>query len=108
MARIGFSQRRTVSYLYAWTMLLAGLAVALRLLPYHRNGHYSALWIAVLSLLGLLALAASVYLIYVLEIFKFKGIRAAELRDVDPQTSEHEIEEQVSRDIETGDFERVR
>jgi UDP-GlcNAc:undecaprenyl-phosphate/decaprenyl-phosphate GlcNAc-1-phosphate transferase len=108
MARIGFSQRRTVAYLYIWTLLLAGLAVALRLVPYHRHGHYSALWIAVLAVFGLLALAASVYLIYVLEIFKFKGIRASELRDADPDTSEHDIDAQVSRDIETGDFERVR
>ncbi len=108
MARIGFSQRRTVAYLYIWTLLLAGLAVALRLVPYHRHGHYSAVWIAVLAVFGLLALAASVYLIYVLEIFKFKGIRATELRDVDPDTSEHDIDAQVSRDIETGDFERVR
>jgi UDP-GlcNAc:undecaprenyl-phosphate/decaprenyl-phosphate GlcNAc-1-phosphate transferase len=108
MARIGFSQRRTVAYLYVWTLLLAGLAVALRVVPYHRHGHYSALWIAVLAIFGLLALAASVYLIYVLEIFKFKGIRATELRRVDPRTSEDEIDVQVSRDIETGDFERVR
>jgi UDP-GlcNAc:undecaprenyl-phosphate GlcNAc-1-phosphate transferase len=108
MARIGFSQRRTVAYLYIWTLLLAGLAVALRLVPYHRHRHYSALWIAVLAVFGLLALAASVYLIYVLEIFKFKGIRASELRDADPDTSEHDIDAQVSRDIETGDFERVR
>jgi UDP-GlcNAc:undecaprenyl-phosphate GlcNAc-1-phosphate transferase len=108
MARIGFSQRRTVAYLYVWTLLLAGLAVALRVVPYHRHGHYSALWIAVLAIFGLLALAASVYLIYVLEIFKFKGIRATELRRVDPRTTQDEIDVQVSRDIETGDFERVR
>jgi UDP-GlcNAc:undecaprenyl-phosphate GlcNAc-1-phosphate transferase len=108
MARIGFSQRRTVAYLYAWTLLLAGLAVALRLLPYHRHGHFSIGWTAVLAGFGLLALAASVYLIYVLEIFKFKRIRATELRSSDPDTSEHEIDVQVRRDIETGDFERVR
>ena len=32
--RIGFSQRRTVLYLYAWTITMAGLAVALRFIPY--------------------------------------------------------------------------
>ena len=36
--RIGFSQRRTVLYLYAWTSLSAGLAVALRFVPYSDNG----------------------------------------------------------------------
>ena len=32
--RLGFSQRRTVLYLYAWTLTMAGLAVALRFIPY--------------------------------------------------------------------------
>ena len=30
MANIGFSQRRTLAYLYGWTLILAGLALALR------------------------------------------------------------------------------
>ena len=32
--RIGFSTRRTVLYLYAWPLSLAGLPVALRFVPY--------------------------------------------------------------------------
>ena len=35
--RIGFSQRRTVLYLYAWTLLMAGDAIALRFIPYSEN-----------------------------------------------------------------------
>jgi UDP-GlcNAc:undecaprenyl-phosphate GlcNAc-1-phosphate transferase len=108
MARIGFSQRKTVSYLYAWTVLLAGLAVALRLLPYHRHGQYSTLWIAVLIVLALICLAASIYLVFVLEIFKFKRLRSQELRSSDPDTSEHQIDERVRQDVETGEFERVK
>ena len=34
MARIGFSSRRTIAYLYAWTLMLAGFALALRFVPY--------------------------------------------------------------------------
>ena len=34
MARIGFSQRKTVAYLYAWTLMLAGVALALHFVPY--------------------------------------------------------------------------
>ena len=34
MARIGFSQRKTVAYLYGWTLMLAGVAIALRFIPY--------------------------------------------------------------------------
>ena len=33
-ANIGFSARRTVLYLYAWTVSLAALALALRFVPY--------------------------------------------------------------------------
>jgi UDP-GlcNAc:undecaprenyl-phosphate GlcNAc-1-phosphate transferase len=107
MANIGFSQRKTVAYLYGWTLMLATVAVSLRVIPYHRHNHYSAGWVAVLIVIGLLALAASLYLVYVLEIFKFRGTRAREMRSADPATSEHEIDEQVQRDIETGEFDRV-
>ncbi|MBV9466844.1 MAG: undecaprenyl/decaprenyl-phosphate alpha-N-acetylglucosaminyl 1-phosphate transferase [Solirubrobacterales bacterium] len=111
MARIGFSQRKTVTYLYGWTLLLAGVAVALRFVPYHDHGpphHYHAGWVLLMAAIALIALAASVYLVYVLEIFKFKGQRTREMLSADPATSEHEIEERVERDLETGEFERVR
>ena len=111
MARIGFSQRKTVVYLYVWSALMAGLAVALRLVSHHHiehSHHGRTLWIVFLLVLGAVCAVASVYLVYVLEIFKFKRLRAMELRRADPTTSEHEIEITVSKDIETGEFERVR
>ena len=73
MARIGFSQRKTVAYLYLWTALLALLAVGMRVLPIHRHNHYSDGWFAVLVALALAAAAFSLYLVIVLEIFKFPG-----------------------------------
>src|SRR5205085_445144 len=74
-ARIGFSQRRTVLYLYAWTLCLAGLALALRFIPYSdRSGHLHAGWSALMGAFAVIALAASVYLVYVLEILKFKRL----------------------------------
>jgi UDP-GlcNAc:undecaprenyl-phosphate GlcNAc-1-phosphate transferase len=77
MARIGFSVRRTVVYLYAWTLMLAGLALALRFIPYsNHRGRLDPRWTAVLVAYGLLVAAASIYLVYVLEIVKFRG-RAA-------------------------------
>jgi UDP-GlcNAc:undecaprenyl-phosphate GlcNAc-1-phosphate transferase len=108
MARIGFSQRKTVAYLYGWTLMLAGVAVALRYVPYSdHHGHYHLGWSIVMGVLGLIAVAASVYLVYVLEILKFKHWRARELRRADPDTTEFEVDEAVQRDIETGEFERV-
>jgi UDP-GlcNAc:undecaprenyl-phosphate/decaprenyl-phosphate GlcNAc-1-phosphate transferase len=106
MARIGFSQRKTVAYLYGWSFLMAGLAVWLRIVSHHHR--HQAGWVISLLVLAAICAAASVYLIYVLEIFKFKGLRTIELRRVDPDTTEHEIEDRVTKDIETGEFERVK
>ena len=109
LARIGFSQRRTVLYLYGWTFALAGLAVALRFIPYSdHHGHLNAGWTIVVIVLGVMAVAASVYLVYVLELLKFTRRRGDELRLRDPDTSEYEIEAAVRRDLETGEFEAVR
>ncbi len=109
MSRIGFSTRKTVAYLYGWTLMLAGVAIALRFVPYSdHHGHYHLGWSVVMALILLLALAASVYLVYVLEIFKFKGLRTIQLRKLDPDTTEHEIAQAVQRDVETGEFEQVR
>jgi UDP-GlcNAc:undecaprenyl-phosphate/decaprenyl-phosphate GlcNAc-1-phosphate transferase len=105
MARIGFSQRRTVLYLYAWTFLLSGLAVAMRFIPYSDNhGKLNLGWSLLMGALFLLVLAASVYLVVVLEILKLKRLRAWQLRRADPRTTEHEIVERVERELETGEF----
>lgn len=109
MDRIGFSTRRTVLYLYAWTLALAGLAVALRFVPYSDNGGTLHLgWSLVMAGLGLLTLVASVYLVYVLEILKFKRLDAIRLRRMRPEVSEAEIDEDVAERIETGEFDAVR
>jgi UDP-GlcNAc:undecaprenyl-phosphate GlcNAc-1-phosphate transferase len=109
MARIGFSQRKTVAYLYGWSILLAGVAVALRFVPYSDHHHHFRIgWLVLMIALCVAALAASVYLVYVLEILKFKSFRIRELRRAEPDTSEHDLEQQVEREVETGEFERVR
>jgi len=98
MANIGFSQRRTLAYLYGWTLVMAALALALRFVPYSDDhGNFDALWTAVMAAFGLLALAASVYLIYVLEILKLRRFGR-----VDPETGEFGVVDQ-----ETGEFEAV-
>ena len=108
MARMGFSQRRTVAYLYGWTLMLAGVAVALRFVPYsNHRGTYHLGWVLVMVAIVLVALAASIYLIYVLEILKFKSRRTREIRTAEPDTSEHEIDARIQREVETGEFERV-
>ncbi|MDX6656825.1 MAG: UDP-GlcNAc:undecaprenyl-phosphate/decaprenyl-phosphate GlcNAc-phosphate transferase [Solirubrobacteraceae bacterium] len=103
-SRIGFSQRRTVLYLYAWTACLAGLALALRFVPYSDNhGHLHAGWTAVMGALSLLVLLASAYLVYVLEILKFRRFLGRQR----PGQSQEEVDAEVHRSLETGEFEAV-
>ena len=107
--RMGYSQRRTVLYLYAWTLIMAGNAIALRFIPYSENsGELNPGWAVLMAALLAIGVAASVYLVYVLEILKFRRVRAWQLRRADPDTSEHDIDEQVERELETGEFRQVR
>jgi UDP-GlcNAc:undecaprenyl-phosphate/decaprenyl-phosphate GlcNAc-1-phosphate transferase len=104
MARIGFSQRRTVIYLYLWTLSLAALALALRFVPYSDDhGNFDTGWTIVLIGVGLLAVAASIYLVYVLEIVKFRRFRERQLAKQEGIT-QAEIDEEIDREIETGEF----
>ena len=108
MNRIGFSQRKTVLYLYAWTLLVAGFAVALRFVPYSDGaGHLNLGWSLVLVAVGLVVLAASVYLVYVLEILKFRRLRERRLRRADPQLSEEDVARDVFTKLETGQFDAI-
>jgi UDP-GlcNAc:undecaprenyl-phosphate GlcNAc-1-phosphate transferase len=108
MANIGFSQRRTVLYLYAWMLAMAGLAVALRFVPYSDAGHLNAGWTALMGVLFVLVLGASVYLVYVLEILKFRRLDAIRLRRARPEASDAEIDADVEQRLATGEFEAVR
>jgi UDP-GlcNAc:undecaprenyl-phosphate/decaprenyl-phosphate GlcNAc-1-phosphate transferase len=107
MADIGFSQRRTLAYLYGWVLILAGLALALRFVPYSDDhGNFHAGWTAVVLGCALAALAASVYLVVVLEIlklrrFRFRQLLGARGPDAPP---EEEVDAGVARELETGSF----
>ncbi len=106
--RIGFSQRRTVLYLYAWTLLLGGSAVALRFVPYSNNGGRLHLgWSIVMGAILLAVAAASVYLVYVLEILKLRRLSAIRIRRVRPDAGEDDVNADVQRQMETGEFEAV-
>jgi UDP-GlcNAc:undecaprenyl-phosphate GlcNAc-1-phosphate transferase len=108
MARIGFSSRRTIAYLYTWTLMLAGFALALRFVPYSdHKGHLHTGWTLVMVLLALAVIAASVYLVYVLEILKFRRLDARRLRHLRPEASPAEIERSVALDLQTGEYDVV-
>src|SRR4051812_39957704 len=67
---IGFSQRRAVVYLYAWCATLAVAALATRFVHPHAHGHWDPLNVAIDTGIALLAIGASVYVVYLLEIVK--------------------------------------
>jgi UDP-GlcNAc:undecaprenyl-phosphate GlcNAc-1-phosphate transferase len=108
MARIGFSSRRTIAYLYAWTLMLAGLALALRFVPYSdHKGHLRTGWLLVMLTVAALVGLASVYLVYVLEILKFRRLDALRIRRLRPEASAEEIERSVTAHLETGEYDVV-
>jgi UDP-GlcNAc:undecaprenyl-phosphate GlcNAc-1-phosphate transferase len=107
---IGFSQRRTVLYLYGWTLCLAALALGLRFIPYSDgHGNLDTGWTLVLLAMGMLVLAASFYLVVVLEILKFRRFtfrrQAAEdeAAGAPPPTAE-EVDAEVAAHLATGEF----
>jgi UDP-GlcNAc:undecaprenyl-phosphate GlcNAc-1-phosphate transferase len=114
MARIGFSQRRTIAYLYGWTLVLAGLALALRFVPYTDNhGHFDPLWTAVMVACLLAAAIASFRLLTALEILKLAKVRNRQWRhrlglaQIPEAPLDPEVERGVLRELDTGTFEVV-
>jgi UDP-GlcNAc:undecaprenyl-phosphate/decaprenyl-phosphate GlcNAc-1-phosphate transferase len=74
--RRGFSQPRAVLYLYAWCVILGGAALATRFVPFREGGEWH-LWSTVLvALIGVVAAATSLYIVYLLEILKLRRVRA--------------------------------
>ncbi len=72
---IGYSQRRAALTMWAWCAVLAGAALATRFIRPHAHGVWH-LWptVAVASI-GAVALGASIYMVYLLEIVKLANPR---------------------------------
>jgi UDP-GlcNAc:undecaprenyl-phosphate/decaprenyl-phosphate GlcNAc-1-phosphate transferase len=108
MAAIGFSQRRTLAYLYGWALVLAGLALALRFVPYSDDhGNFDPAWTAVIVACGVAAIAASVYLVIVLEILKLRRFRLRNLGQAGVVLPQDEVDRGVAHELQTGTFEAV-
>jgi UDP-GlcNAc:undecaprenyl-phosphate/decaprenyl-phosphate GlcNAc-1-phosphate transferase len=67
---VGFSQRRAVVYLYGWCLTLTLAALATNFVPVHPHGDWDWVNVAIDTAVGILAIAASVYIVYLLEIIK--------------------------------------
>ena len=113
-ANIGFSQRRTVLYLYGWTLSLAALALAMRFVPVLGRRRHAQRGMGARDR-GVRAGGPRSERLpgAVLEILKFRRFREREIqRQVEtgemPALSADEIEREVEREVETGEFEAVR
>jgi UDP-GlcNAc:undecaprenyl-phosphate GlcNAc-1-phosphate transferase len=106
MANIGFSQRRTLAYLYGWTGVMAVLALALRFVPYSDDrGNFDPFWTIVMVLFFVGVIAASFYLVVTLEILKLRRWRS--VAPASATLSPEAVDEGVKRELETGSFEIV-
>ena len=74
-ANIGFSQRRSALYVYAWCVSLSAFALAVRFVPSHEDG-WDPVSVLVLGGFGVMALISSVYVVLLLEIIKLRRMRA--------------------------------
>jgi UDP-GlcNAc:undecaprenyl-phosphate/decaprenyl-phosphate GlcNAc-1-phosphate transferase len=72
---IGFSQRRAAAYMYAWCGTLAAAALATRFLPPRPHGDLDLSNALVDGLIALVAVGASIYIVYLLEIVKLMNPR---------------------------------
>ena len=72
---IGFSQRRAALYMYAWCATLAAAALATRFIPPRPHGELDLSNTLVDGVIGLVAVGASVYIVYLLEIVKLMNPR---------------------------------
>jgi UDP-GlcNAc:undecaprenyl-phosphate GlcNAc-1-phosphate transferase len=103
--RIGFSQRRTAAYLHLWAALLAGYAIMVRFASPRPHGEWDLGNTLLVIAVGALVAAASVWMVYTLEILKDRHFQALRLRRVAPPADsedEREREEAVERALSAG------
>jgi UDP-GlcNAc:undecaprenyl-phosphate/decaprenyl-phosphate GlcNAc-1-phosphate transferase len=110
--RIGFSQRRTAAYLHLWAIMLSAYAILVRFVPPRPQGEWDGGAVLLLSLLGVIVLAASVWMAYTLEILKARHFEAVGLGrlvrakvgdgSVGPPESADERQDTVERTVTAG------
>jgi UDP-GlcNAc:undecaprenyl-phosphate GlcNAc-1-phosphate transferase len=105
MANIGFSQRRTLAYLYGWTLIMAAVALALRFVPYSDDrGNLDPGWAVLMAAILIFAVAASFYVIYVLEILKLRRFRFRQVAASGAPPVADAVDREVEHELETGEF----
>ena len=97
--RIGFSQRSTAAYLHLWALLLSAYALLLRFEPPRPLGHWQLDNTLIAAGVGVVVLAASVWMVYSLEILKSRHLQVLRRGKL---AEEPEHEEAVERALTAG------
>jgi UDP-GlcNAc:undecaprenyl-phosphate GlcNAc-1-phosphate transferase len=74
--RRGFTQRRAALTIWAWCGTLAAAALTVRFVRPHQHGEWHVWRTLITAGVGAVALAASLYIVYLLEIVKLTSLRA--------------------------------
>jgi UDP-GlcNAc:undecaprenyl-phosphate GlcNAc-1-phosphate transferase len=78
--RIGLSQRRTAAYLHLWALMMACYALLARFVPPRPHGNWDLGRTLILGAVGILVIAASIWMVYSLEILKARHFKAVGLK----------------------------
>jgi UDP-GlcNAc:undecaprenyl-phosphate GlcNAc-1-phosphate transferase len=74
--RRGFTQRRAALTMYAWCVTLAAAALATRFVPFREGGEWHLVPTLLAAAIGLVAVAFSAYVVYLLELVKLTSLKA--------------------------------
>jgi UDP-GlcNAc:undecaprenyl-phosphate GlcNAc-1-phosphate transferase len=99
--RIGFSQRRTAAYLHLWAALLAVFAILVRFVPPRPRGDWELGNTLLVTAAGLVVIAASLWMVWTLEILKARHLRLLGFARFAPEPEE-DTEEAVERALTAG------
>jgi UDP-GlcNAc:undecaprenyl-phosphate/decaprenyl-phosphate GlcNAc-1-phosphate transferase len=101
--RIGFSQRRTAAYLHLWAALLGAYALLLRFVPPRPYGNWDTKNAIIAVAAGAVVVAASIWMVYVLEILKERHLEALRIiRRGGPDIEAGDHEEAVEEVLTAG------
>jgi UDP-GlcNAc:undecaprenyl-phosphate/decaprenyl-phosphate GlcNAc-1-phosphate transferase len=104
--RIGFSQRRTAAYLHLWAVLLAAYGIILRFVPPRPGGIWSVHNSVIAAIVGVFVFAASLWMVYTLEILKARHFRAIGLGRFVRGTGAEEAPAETADEEEAGAYGR--
>lgn len=81
LLNVGYSPRRVTVAFWLWTASLSALALAMRFVSYGNSDQWILSGLGILSIFVVIALGFTIYLAFVLEIFKTRSVRRRNAAD---------------------------